>query len=1115
MPNRRPLAFIPGSPCAAFRDDDVATNVPEQARALPPDNFHQADVTAAQRILAGAPQDPRVAAMTTASRRVEADADQILRDNLHRAMQAITYIVTALDAHNIGRAIQMKSSLERIAYEFSARGETGYSEMIQNLLLELDNAVSADDQEAAMEAAAGYADDTLTDFNNRLNTIEGRRLQAAEPPVEHSRFITCQELLDAANRADQTAGRIASALSVGDRVVPILNDEVGEGSPEFYPGYGEIENVYEDYGEQVADVRWDTGDRDEGVPLATLRPWTRRDAARGNGETNRVHPTQGTRITGQAGIAVGDQFEIDGELTTVVKVTPFEWGNRVYFDNGESHPEENLLEGRSYIRRLTPPTASRRTAEPGGILPFFGDVPFSTAIIQNPAGTYSIVGSIPMELTEEVENPMSWPPPRRSKVFQTLEEAEAALQSVGVTEYQVPGGGWRGREGQRRTAIGSYLDSTGRQLKPGDWVQHAGGAHPGGGEIQSLGEGEELDWWGHIPTFGPGKVLVAWDDGEWTGEDPGSLTFSQEGAGQTIIMGTRTRRAVADMNGRSLSFGDGVVIASTGELGEVIGWDATAGLVQVRIEAGERHVAPTDLRRVGRGQASRTADAATPPFDPAIGDRVQIIAGPDRGQQGVVLNTGTDEYGAWAAVALDAAPQDPMLVRFSDLSKVMGARRSANALDGEMSLEVDGEPVTAEDLTGWGLYMKTEPTPMVQMDAPFKVDTMEGPMNADAGDFLAQGPEGELYPVDMDVQSKTYEPIQAGRHVAMKVRLDSDGVGFTLTNVATGEDAYFQTDWDFPGLAQSLGWHGEESDVSGASQWLSDNAGIVFDVLAVDDYFSVVASRRKGAIRLNGSSQVNRQLRCRCGHQTATRRQADWVNPGDEVSVVGHHGVIEKVRPVSDACPTCGQPRGQVDVYDVRLDDGTLLEGLESNQVRWANRTTASTGADCWFEERTPGEWYYHLQRYPYGATQDYDVEGPFRSYQEADRHLSANYANPGGETVSPYKGPLGPSTYNPTEGSRRTAFDTGFEPLAVGDRVEVPKGLMANDYSIEGFEEGVIDAASQGMVEIQLLNGQRFRTWEGHLRKVPAARRSLRGGHLTGGGDRQRGRMAGRTGSA
>lgn len=56
-----------------------------------------------------------------------------------------------------------------------------------------------------------------------------------------------------------------------------------------------------------------------------------------------------------------------------------------------------------------------------------------------------------------------------------------------------------------------------------------------------------------------------------------------------------------------------------------------------------------------------------------------------------------------------------------------------------------------------------------------------------------------------------------------------------------------------------------------------------------------------------------------------------------------------------------------------------------------------STGADCYFYEKTPREWYYDLQEYPYGATEDYETYGPFATFRDARAHLHRNHANPGG----------------------------------------------------------------------------------------------------------------------
>ena len=63
-----------------------------------------------------------------------------------------------------------------------------------------------------------------------------------------------------------------------------------------------------------------------------------------------------------------------------------------------------------------------------------------------------------------------------------------------------------------------------------------------------------------------------------------------------------------------------------------------------------------------------------------------------------------------------------------------------------------------------------------------------------------------------------------------------------------------------------------------------------------------------------------------------------------------------------------------------------------------------STGADCYFIEEAPGRWFYEIQRYPYGETDEFDRHGPFKSEEAAEKHLHANYANPGGWMVQRYE---------------------------------------------------------------------------------------------------------------
>ena len=63
-----------------------------------------------------------------------------------------------------------------------------------------------------------------------------------------------------------------------------------------------------------------------------------------------------------------------------------------------------------------------------------------------------------------------------------------------------------------------------------------------------------------------------------------------------------------------------------------------------------------------------------------------------------------------------------------------------------------------------------------------------------------------------------------------------------------------------------------------------------------------------------------------------------------------------------------------------------------------------STGANCTYVEKKPGEWWYELQCYPFGETDDYDTEGPFATFDIAHKHLHDHNANPGGFFKIPFK---------------------------------------------------------------------------------------------------------------
>ena len=63
-------------------------------------------------------------------------------------------------------------------------------------------------------------------------------------------------------------------------------------------------------------------------------------------------------------------------------------------------------------------------------------------------------------------------------------------------------------------------------------------------------------------------------------------------------------------------------------------------------------------------------------------------------------------------------------------------------------------------------YRKTTTILACRMDRPFEVETLEGVMEAQPGDWLAVGVAGELYPIAADVFARSYEP--AGHAVGLE-----------------------------------------------------------------------------------------------------------------------------------------------------------------------------------------------------------------------------------------------------------------------------------------------------------------------------------------------------------
>jgi len=54
---------------------------------------------------------------------------------------------------------------------------------------------------------------------------------------------------------------------------------------------------------------------------------------------------------------------------------------------------------------------------------------------------------------------------------------------------------------------------------------------------------------------------------------------------------------------------------------------------------------------------------------------------------------------------------------------------------------------------------KPIPIRCIQINEPFKVETMEGTLEGKPGDYLMIGIKGEMYPCDKDIFDETYQVI--------------------------------------------------------------------------------------------------------------------------------------------------------------------------------------------------------------------------------------------------------------------------------------------------------------------------------------------------------------------
>jgi len=74
----------------------------------------------------------------------------------------------------------------------------------------------------------------------------------------------------------------------------------------------------------------------------------------------------------------------------------------------------------------------------------------------------------------------------------------------------------------------------------------------------------------------------------------------------------------------------------------------------------------------------------------------------------------------------------------------------------DTELYINGIPADEDELDWMPAWKRTLQVEAVRMDQPFTVDTLEGTMDGQAGDYLVEGVVDELYPVDYSVFAQTY-----------------------------------------------------------------------------------------------------------------------------------------------------------------------------------------------------------------------------------------------------------------------------------------------------------------------------------------------------------------------
>jgi len=76
------------------------------------------------------------------------------------------------------------------------------------------------------------------------------------------------------------------------------------------------------------------------------------------------------------------------------------------------------------------------------------------------------------------------------------------------------------------------------------------------------------------------------------------------------------------------------------------------------------------------------------------------------------------------------------------------------------AMQVGSSDDSHSEILAWAWPNRSVPQPLIRVHpSGFRIDTLEGTMYANVGDWIIRGVKGELYPCKPDIFAATYEPV--------------------------------------------------------------------------------------------------------------------------------------------------------------------------------------------------------------------------------------------------------------------------------------------------------------------------------------------------------------------